>query len=918
MQKIDSFFTNKYPLFILSNNRTKNEFYKYFAINKDFYMNLDSMESKQNINKDSKEEIESSFRKYCDIFNFSKKINNTDLKSYDTFLPVILSISEFFSKIIFTNLPMISPTARVFFMNEALKYIKINEAKVNKKLSFLNSISDFNDDLESVSKNNISFEENFISYLETSNVLLNFYNELRSHKIPINKESILDFSTNDINGIQDNELKILSKIYDKYLEMLDKNKLCDCIYSDISKNYKIDSKFLEFFSCIHIDLEGFISPLQYDILQNVAKYIPVYLHFKTDKYNISNFKFVNKEIKENMQYIFSIHNSYLFGQKVNNRLCEIKLYKSEKTINQVNLALFLAHNWITQINENKASENDFAIILPNEKFSLCLLNLDSNNFLNYAMGESIESLHEFQILCKIYESFIESGYIDIKILLTYMQERNINNKYFELNKIENYQINNPTLEIIQKILFILFKRKHNKILSQAIDILTELLILKDKQILKDIPFKDLFITFMQGFSSLRMDNVGGGKIRVMGALEARNIKFKEVLILDFTDDFIPKINYDDMFLNSNIRKKVNMPTRKDKENLYKHHYYGILRNTEKAHISYVENDEKMPSTLLYELEPEIKLSLNNCIDIDKEFSFFDTKKGCILDKKLDDKDKEFPLFNDKKCVFSATALNNYKKCTRKFYFKYIEQLELQDLESHTNAGSIIHDFLYKSYKPFINQDLNKKNIMEISKIFFDSYNKYAKEFLKNLESKNINKQDSKITDINVFIKLDNLCSKMNIFFNKEIERVNENKITLLDLEYSFEATLNNNKCIGFVDRIEKVNDDIVIIDYKSGKIPLVKCDNINDKKRKEIDLQLPFYNMCASQMDILNDFRNQKIVLYYADLKDSSSLSKMETNVLQEGEKEINEIFSNFGSENKQCKDISTCHYCEYNTLCGR
>nr|WP_237416314.1 PD-(D/E)XK nuclease family protein [Helicobacter saguini] len=308
--------------------------------------------------------------------------------------------------------------------------------------------------------------------------------------------------------------------------------------------------------------------------------------------------------------------------------------------------------------------------------------------------------------------------------------------------------------------------------------------------------------------------------------------------------------------------------------------------------------------------------INGVRNIDSKLIYFDIDNAKKLEN-IESNTQEYPLFSNKidGFIFSATKLNDYKDCTRRFFFKYIEHLQMESDNVNTSVGNIIHLFLKQSYEPFINKDLNEDSMRKIRESFFNFYDEFSKNFLKNIESK----QDSKNNmEIENFIKLDNFCLKINTFFDNEIKRVNTDKISLLALEYPFTIIKNDEICSGKIDRIEKINDKIAIIDYKTGSIPLTKSDNLDEKSKAKIDLQMPFYAMCADFIDVLSEFKDLDKTFYYADLKEKQNLVIMQENLLDEGTKEINDIFKNFGNKNQMCEDINKCKYCDYKIICDR
>lgn len=886
---------DKEPLFVLSSNRSKKDFFIQYEAKLELIKNIDKAFNDEKID---------------DYFYLFDKESISD--STNHILPSAISIAELYEKITYSKKAKIPKDMRYFFMFEALKNVK-----EHVKDGFL-------------TKHNEAY------FLELSDVMFGFYDELKQHKIPINMESFAKFISIDSYDEYEQELSILADIYHQYSLILEANNFSD------NNDYEIFMDYLQYFSSIHIELEGFISPLQYEILKASSSITPIFLYFKTDVYNMENFKILKQNLNPHNRYIYGIHNNILYSKNDNKLdISALKLYKTSKVFNQANLALHLAHQWNKEIMSGNASENDYAVILPNEDFCHYLATLDSNGIFNFAMGINVKSLVEYNVLESIFHNFLESDGLN-----SLQSEESLKNEEFlrrhseppveefgipkdvsdrpqhdayrhserseesaseSLVKefkiidlkplrdfknddilLKDYDIRNPDLNILQAIIEILFKNE-SKILNAGMEILSELLYMSEREFIntKKLDFTQLFNMFITRFSNVSKDDVAGGKIKVMGALEARNLCFKEILIVDFTDDFVPKVPYHDMFINSNIRKAFNMPTRKDKENLFKHHYYNIMKNTTISHISYVINHEKIPSNMLLELHCDMEDSQN----IDEKYSYYDSSEN-LSSVFYEDC---YPSFNVK-FALSSTSLNIYNECVRKFYFSYIEGLKSDEIdiaaENNKSLGTYLHEWLMESYRGYEDKVLCISDIDEIEKKFNENYYNFSYKFQKNIE---------------LYARLDTYHYYIKKMFDTERDRVSKNKIKILGLEQKFEAILHNFEISGKIDRLDLVDDRLLIIDYKSGSKPA----NSN--------LQMTLYKICLSDSDTKADFMS-KIVGAEIDcafylLKDAK-LDVIKYNV--KNEIRIKQILENIGKENIMTDSISTCKQCEYKDICGR
>ena len=873
--QLQNLFTTKQPLFILSSTRSKKEFYLHFKAKSSLDFNL-------HLNTESNEILNNCFMlfdtKSHQIFNNKDSI----------ILPYALSIDEFFTKITFSDYAMIPNNVRDFFMFQALQNVKQKTKNTQKKTQgFLN------------------FETSFMLFLQTSSVLLQFYDELREHKIAITKESLEEFANIDSYEEYSEQLSLLAEIYAEYNLLLKANELTDSIYSDTTQSYNIFSEYIQSFSSIHIELEGFISPLQYEILERVSSITPTFLYFKTDSYNMGHFQFLKQELESFKSYIYNLQTKDLFTQDTKRlKRQNIKLYKTTKRLSQANLALALAYKWQEEILQNKASENDFAIILPSESFCNHLLTLDSNHIFNFAMGIHIAYLESYNLLLSLYDSYMQTKVFDIALLLE--SDSYDTQKINELKEQclqDSTIISNPNILHLEKILMLLFENEE-ALLAQIAQILSTFNHIANRNFfnVNALHFENLFTLFMREIAGLKINHVAGGKIKVIGTLEARNLHFKEVLILDFSDDFVPNVTHDDMFLNSKIRSHYGMPTRKDKENLYKHHYYNIMKNTEITHISFVNNEEQIESNMLF----EIGCNTESAQSIDTLYSYYDMTKQANITF-YEDEYKPFGKVEN----LSATALNVYNECTRKFYYRYVEGLKEERTQSQY-FGSIIHEWLFESYKPYIEETLTLDSINAIESSFFSKFYTLKTSLTQN------NQEESIEIDMKTFVKLDSFTPYMRAFFEYERERVKKHSIKILGLEYTFRienfrinATQDTGYTLnGAIDRIDMVDNEIVLYDYKSGaSLP------------KSSDLQMPFYAMCANEMPLLQPHNglHTKLAYYHLGAKDINKILLFnDENKLNENIQKIQEMLKTFGETNEMTEKLSTCKDCQYALLCNR
>ncbi len=91
--------------------------------------------------------------------------------------------------------------------------------------------------------------------------------------------------------------------------------------------------------------------------------------------------------------------------------------------------------------------------------------------------------------------------------------------------------------------------------------------------LTSLSVQEQILAFLDMIEEVTLDDVGGGRISVVGILETRGVCFPYVIIPEFNAGNVPSLSDKDLFLNTAMREKIGLPTRKSRENLQKQIFY---------------------------------------------------------------------------------------------------------------------------------------------------------------------------------------------------------------------------------------------------------------------------------------------------------------------------------------------------------
>ena len=316
---------------------------------------------------------------------------------------------------------------------------------------------------------------------------------------------------------------------------------------------------------------------------------------------------------------------------------------------------------------------------------------------------------------------------------------------------------------------------------------------------------------------LPYDSEKNVSIQIMGLLESRAIDFETVIISSVNEGFLPRGKSYESLIPFDLRKKHNLPTFNERNKTYTYHFYRLLQRAKNIYLIYnnlnegIKGGEK--SRFIHQLEIEKfenhKLVYYNATpNLSIENNMREITKSSGAMEKL----KELAIKG-----FSPSSLESYIKNSEEFYYKNLLNIYDNDEKDEINPrtiGLIFHDSLETLYKPLVGKKILKKDILSL---LSNTEDKVQESFVKN-KIKNFNKGKGLIA-FEVVKKAIMTLIKNEI---KDIELGNEIEIISLEkrieCDLSFKKLKHPVKIKGIIDRLDKRNGVIRIIDYKTGII----------------------------------------------------------------------------------------------------
>ena len=407
----------------------------------------------------------------------------------------------------------------------------------------------------------------------------------------------------------------------------------------------------------------------------------------------------------------------------------------------------------------------------------------------------------------------------------------------------------------------------------------ELLFIWDGLNLGSCELGDMLSFLLEELAQKSIDDIHGGKIRVMGVLESRGFAYKKAVIVDCNKDVIPNVSENDLFLNSKLRSALKMPTLRDKEQLQKHYYYGIFSTANEVAVAFVENEDKQASPLLDELAQKTKVSYYNG---DLLFSLLPQGRKLAY---CEDK-----FFGKMPEVLTPSRLKVFLDCPRKYYYTYIEQMSgaSSDNASLVNA---LHQCLESVYQPYVGKTLrlDMSEIVRNAESWLDDFSLKAESALSRAE-------------------IELLKCELRKFFTQANLSEKQSEIEILQLEgQNMSLELKGFSFYMRPDRIQRVGEIVEIIDYKYRRNFDVKGRDMAN------DFAMILYDFAFKQSDSV--YKNLPVCLYYWDIRGGVQKSELQ----EKGEKLLEKLTELQGEiEFSKAESRKPCRYCEFVDLCDR
>jgi inactivated superfamily I helicase/RecB family exonuclease len=764
------------------------------------------------------------------IYPTSRAIRNERLKQkeQDGLLPTLMRVDEFERRaIILPERAMVDPLQRILLLKEASSFEGFLNLKINRDL---------------------------VRFFTKSDAIFKFFEELSHENV-----SFYELVQGDAYVEFEEHIEILEQLLLNYEQLLESKGLTDRVF--VPKSYRLNRGFVESYEKFEFHLEGYLSYFELELMEKIANDRAFVIHMHTSKFNKKvqeRFLEMGIELENNAFVSFDLHSKEVLQTVPKKEEIRAKVMAVEERLAQIPPLLESVQGMVNR----GIPPEEIVVILPDESFKEVLKLYDRHNNFNFAMGFDYAQTEAYKRLHAIYEhwqSFSDTSHFLLRKYQIAVEE---------VNKL------NITNKVSVEYFFEAFSPygldEKRSVVKEAMEHFRR--IFREEQ----MNLKSWLFLWLKRLAQLSLDDVRGGKVTVMGALETRGVSFRGVVVVDFNDGVVPAIPAKDNFLNSTIRKFANLPTKNDREALQKQLYKRILEEAEEAYIFYAKSNNRVPASYLYELG----LGLGAEVAVNMELLYPEPTQI------VEERDPVMRHFDASAITWSATRLNTFLSCKRKYYYYYVLKLKAKE-EEEINEGQFLHKLLENLFK--------NRTHFETKEEMKSNLDRLLDELLETNSAK---------------------IAYTKLLWKEKLEKFIETQLyhfragwRVVEREKQIVGSIGGINFKGVVDRIDQDVAGTFVLDYKSGSISEA---NRTKNLEKLTDFQMSIYSELLKEK-----FKDLKLA--FVEIFNGKTT---EITALEEKNELLHEIIGDLKATKEvvaeRCDDVSRCQYCDYTLLCGR
>ena len=383
-------------------------------------------------------------------------------------------------------------------------------------------------------------------------------------------------------------------------------------------------------------------------------------------------------------------------------------------------------------------------------------------------------------------------------------------------------------------------------------------------------------------------------LQLMGMLETRVLDFENIILASANEGVLPASSQQNSFIPFDVKVEFGLPTYREKDAIFSYHFFRLLQRAKNVYILYNTEHDVFGSGEKSRFVTQLEMMRTDIVQkmvapkiVSQKVELKEIEKNDLVFDRLKELAKQ---------GFSPSSLTNYLHNPVSFYKQKILRIKefdnVEETVAYNTLGTVVHETLDELYKPFMGKFLKFDDIVTMEKLAKDLVVKHFKIHFKN--------GDISTGKNRLIFEVANRFVVNFLASEKRILKDENNQLKIIATEENLSAEIEINgidfpiKLHGNVDRVDELNGEIRIIDYKSGMVKSseLKVLDFEELRAKEQykAIQVLLYGYLFTKCKKFDFSKNLKAGIYsfknlnsgFLSINFSSNYRNPDTNITEE------------------------------------
>lgn len=312
-------------------------------------------------------------------------------------------------------------------------------------------------------------------------------------------------------------------------------------------------------------------------------------------------------------------------------------------------------------------------------------------------------------------------------------------------------------------------------------------------------------------------------MQLLGMLETRNLDFRRVILLSAGEGVLPAARQSASLIPHELKRAFHLPTYEERDSVYAYNFYRLLQRAEEVYLVYSSDPGNAgkgeESRLLRQVRCELARRFPQTVKVSD--TVVDTggrhvSRDVVAGSKSDAVMQRLWSIGEG-YGFSPTSLERYVECPLKYYYTNVLGLRneegVEDDIDASDLGEVVHNVMKSVYEPFVGRRVDAASLRRAQadiESLLDSEMERLMSGGRSREGRNMLLRSVALTQLRRAL-------------GREADIADRHTLEIVAVEQDYRHTMwhHDGHAVtigGRVDRIDRLNGTLRIIDYKTGSL----------------------------------------------------------------------------------------------------